>query len=201
MKLSKNNFLSIVIICFILISGYFFMRNMNHFGLKCIISSVDGEKYCIRERKNLHKAAALLASISKKCQKIVDIMYKKHPKNEFVEQMKERFNPEKFQETLPTSTYTAYSENKGKKMAFCLNKHKDNNEQLIDENTLMFVALHEITHIGTRDVGHTKQYWKNFKFVLENASESGLYTPVDYKNNPEPYCGMDITDNPLFDLK
>lgn len=27
-------------------------------------------------------------------------------------------------ETLPTSEYTAYSQNKGEKLAFCLNKEK-----------------------------------------------------------------------------
>ena len=35
-------------------------------------------------------------------------------------------------ETLPTSKFTAYSENKGEKIAFCLNK-KGDNENLIDE--------------------------------------------------------------------
>ena len=34
------------------------------------------------------------------------------------------FNPKKVMETLPTSKFTAYSENKGEKIAFCLNKEK-----------------------------------------------------------------------------
>ena len=42
--------------------------------------------------------------------------------------MVENFNPTTIKETLPTSEYTAYSENKGEKLAFCLNKKKSNNE-------------------------------------------------------------------------
>jgi hypothetical protein len=52
----------------------------------------------------------------------------------------------------------------------------------------------------TESVGHTDEFWQNFKFLLENAVELKLYTPVDYKKEPENYCGMDITDNPYYDL-
>ena len=111
----------------------------------------------------------------------------------------QNFNPKKVMETLPTSEHTAYSENKGEKLAFCLNSSKEGTE-LIDENTLMFVALHELSHIGTSEVGHTPIYWKNFKFILENAVDAGVYTAVNYKQKPTGYCGMTITDNPYYDL-
>ena len=39
------------------------------------------------------------------------------------------------------------------------------------------------------------------KFCLEQAKASNIYDPVNYKKNPESYCGMDITDNPYYDLK
>ena len=42
---------------------------------------------------------------------------------------------------------------------------------------------------------------KNFKFLLEQAKAANIYDPVNYKKNPESYCGMDITDNPYYDLK
>ena len=78
--------------------------------------------------------------------------------------MVENFNPKKIKEILPTSTYTAYSENKGEKLAFCTTVEKGGSK-LIDENTLTFVALHELSHIATKSVGHTKEFWKNFKLV------------------------------------
>ena len=64
----------------------------------------------------------------------------------------------------------------------------------------MFVAIHEIAHIMTLSVGHTEEFWNNFKFLLENAVELNIYTPVDYKKEPEGYCGMNITDNPYYDM-
>jgi hypothetical protein len=47
-------------------------------------------------------------------------------------------------ETLPTSEYTAYSENKGEKLAFCLNKERQGESNMIDEHTLMFVAQNQL---------------------------------------------------------
>ena len=84
-------------------------------------------------------------------------------------------------------------------MAFCLNTEKDNNK-LIDINTLMFVALHELSHIATKSIGHTDEFWKNFKFLIEEAESINIYKPVNYKETPTKYCSMEITDNPYFDL-
>ena len=36
--------------------------------------------------------------------------------------------------------------------------------------------------------------------MLEEAVGIGVYEPVDYKKNNQRYCGMDITDNPYYDL-
>ena len=105
----------------------------------------------------------------------------------------------KVQETLPTSELTAYSENKGEKLAFCLARTK-HSENLIDENTLTFVYIHELAHIASKSIGHKKEFWDNFKFLLEEAKDVGFYSPVDYKKNNQTYCGMTITDNPYYDM-
>jgi hypothetical protein len=70
--------------------------------------------------------------------------------------------------------------------------------KLIDINTLMFVALHELTHLMTESIGHKQEFWNNFKFMLKHASEEGIYDPVDYSKSPTDYCGLMIDDNPLF---
>jgi hypothetical protein len=126
-------------------------------------------------------------------------MKKTHPDDPRAIRLVEGFNPKKVSETLPTSELTAYSENKGEKLAFCLNTTKEGNK-LIDLNTLTFVALHELSHIMTSSIGHKQDFWQNFKFLLENAKAAGIYEPVDYKKNPTKYCGMDINDNPYYDL-
>jgi predicted metal-dependent hydrolase len=63
----------------------------------------------------------------------------------------------------------------------------------------MFVAIHELSHIATKSIGHKTEFWDNFKFLLENAKQAGIHSPTDYKKKPVEYCGMDIKDNPYYD--
>jgi len=171
----------------------------DEFQLKCIVSTVDGNKYCVRERTRLQEAADMLAKVNGKCKTLVDYMNKNHGDKDSIKRLVKGYNPKKISETLPTSEYTAYSENKGEKLAFCLNKKKKGQSTMIDEHTLMFVAIHELSHIATKSIGHKKEFWDNFKFLLENANEAGIHTPTDYKKKPVEYCGMDIKDNPYYD--
>ncbi len=79
------------------------------FHLKCVISTVDGKKYCVRERNKLSQAADRLAHVNVKMQKLVKHCEKKYPNQENVKKLVKGFNPKKIYETLPTSEYTAYS--------------------------------------------------------------------------------------------
>jgi hypothetical protein len=170
------------------------------FQLKCIVSTVDGNKYCVRERAKLQEAADLLAKITEKCKNLVEYVVKNNPEDERAERLKKGFHPQKVMETLPTSEFTAYSENKGEKLAFCLNKKRKGEDNMIDEHTLMFVAIHELSHIATKSIGHKTEFWDNFKYLLQNAKEAGLHNPEDYKDKPTEYCGMKIHDNPYYDV-
>ena len=196
----RINMYGFIIILFIFLIALKMYTESDDFNLRCIVSTVDGKKYCVRERNQVQKASDLLARTTEKLGYLVENVGQRYPDRENVKKLVKNFNPTTIKETLPTSEFTAYSENKGEKLAFCLNKKKHNNDNLIDSNTLMFVATHEIAHIMTTSVGHTEEFWNNFKFLLENAVELKLYTPVDYKKEPEGYCGMDITDNPYYDM-
>ena len=173
------------------------------FDLKCIVSTVDGNKYCVREREKIEKAADLLAEVTEKMKALVLYVHQKYPDKENVERLYNGFNPKKVMEILPTSSYTAYSENKGEKLAFCLNKNSKtnaDNDNLIDEGTLTFVAIHELSHIATKSIGHKSEFWENFKFLLEEAKAAGIHDPVDYKKTPGEYCSMKLNDNPYYDV-
>jgi len=169
------------------------------FNLKCIISTVDGKQYCVRERSKLSLAADRLATVNQKMTKLVKHCQETYPDRDNVTRLVAGYNPRQIYETLPTSEFTAYSQNKGEKMAFCLNKEK-NEDNLIDPNTLMFVALHELSHIATKSIGHKDEFWQNFKFLLGEADKVGIYKLTDYKKQPARYCGMTINDNPFYDL-
>ena len=199
--LSQDIFLYVIITVLVIVSLKMYSES-EHYNLKCIISGVDGEKYCVRERSKLTLAADLLAKVTDKCKKLVLYVGEKYPNDENVIRLVKKFNPTVITETLPTSEYTAYSENKGEKVAFCLNKKKTKTDgDLIDLNTLTFVAIHELSHVMTLQEGHTLIFWQNFKFLLQNAVDAGLYNPVNYKENPKEYCSMMITDSPLYNLE
>lgn len=197
--MDKHNIFFYVFLGFVLILCLRIYLDSDAYNLKCIIASKDGNRYCVREREKLELAANLLATVTEKCKQMVNYMKEKHPEDERVVRLVDGFNPKRISETLPTSELTAYSENKGEKLAFCLNTTKEGN-RLIDINTLTFVALHELSHIMTVSVGHKQEFWENFKFLLENAKAADIYHPVDYKKEPKEYCGMTINDNPYYDL-
>lgn len=197
--MTNTNVLSYIVLAFLLVIVLKIYYDSDAFHLKCIVSEIDGNKYCVRERSKIKQSANLLAKVSNKLQTLVQHLEQKYPDRENVKRLKNGFNPKAIQETLPTSKYTAYSENKGEKMAFCVTDEK-NSDNLIDENTLTFVAIHEVAHIMTKSVGHKDEFWYNFKFLIENAKELNLYQPEDYKKSPRKYCGMMITDNPYYDL-
>ena len=198
----KEQVFGFILLGFIIIICAKMFLDSDLYNLSCIVSTVDGNKYCVRVRDDLkqQEVVDLLARTTEKCKKVVKYMGEKHGSKENVKRLVDNFNPKKVKEILPTSEFTAYSENKGEKLAFCTTTNK-NGGSLIDENTLTFVALHELSHIMTKSIGHTDEFWQNFKFMLICAKECGIYTPEDYKKKNKRYCGMNITDNPYYDLK
>jgi len=199
--LFSNNIFNIVLIIFIIIIASKLYFNSDNFNLRCIISDVNGNKYCVRDRNKLELAADRLAHVNNNLNKLVNHLSKKYPEKENVKRLVNGYNPKKIYETLPTSEFTAYSENKGEKLAFCLDTEKNSKGRLIDMNTLMYVALHEVSHIATKSIGHNDEFWNNFKFMITEAKEINIYNPVDYKKEPARYCGMNISDNPYYDVK
>lgn len=197
----KENYLGYAIIIFIIIIIIKLYYDSDIFQLKCIVSDINGKKYCVRERKNIKKASNLLAETTENMNKLINYLGKTYPEKENVKFLIKNYNPQKIKEILPTSQYTAYSENKGEKIAFCLSKkNKTDSDNLIDINTLMFVALHELSHLATKSIGHNDEFWNNFKFLLQESETINIYKPVDYKNNNVDYCGMKIKDNPYYDV-
>jgi hypothetical protein len=195
----KENIFFYIILFSMLMICFKIYRDSDEMNLKCIISTKDGNKYCVREREKEAEAADLLATVTQNCKDFVMYLKNTYPDDPRVKKLAEGFSATKISETLPTSELTAYSENKGAKIAFCLNRTKTSTT-LIDINTLMFVALHELTHIMTTSIGHKDEFWNNFKYVLENSKKAGIYDPINYKEKPQEYCGMTITDNPYYDM-
>ena len=107
-----------------------------------------------------------------------------------------RYNPENMTENNIADSTTSYSENKGDRIVICL-RQKTDGYPFVDENTVMFVVLHEMAHLMTFSTGHTPEFWANFRRMLQDAMGVGIYQSVNYAHDPKPYCGIEITDSPL----
>ena len=160
----------------------------------------DGKTYEMQNLPNKEKAVELLADIRSNLVKLHEY-YKTTPnvaQDPGVARFVERFSPDVFVENDMQSADTSYSENKGQKIVVCLrDKTKSPEYPLIEKNTIMFVMIHEMAHLMTETIGHTQEFWINFKRMLHDAVQLGIYQPVNYAQQPTPYCGMTITDSPL----
>jgi predicted SprT family Zn-dependent metalloprotease len=78
-------------------------------------------------------------------------------------------------------------------------RERDEGGKLVDENTLFFVALHELAHIMTHSKGHTVEFRNNFRYLLDHAVKDGYYHYQPYHQDPKKYCGTYISDTPLKD--
>jgi hypothetical protein len=189
----------VFVVAIIAIFAYVYFKPSSY-DLKCVISGVNGNTFCVRDREKVNEAADLLAKITDKAKRLVEYLKNKYPDKDLVKRLSEGFNPDTIKETLPNSKHTAYTENK-KDMYFCLNvKRNENNSELIDEHTLMFVTIHEMAHISSKGVGHKTEFWENFRFLLDEAKQAGIHEPVDYSKTPSEYCSTKINDNPYFEL-
>ncbi len=160
-----------------------------------VVSSVDNRKYLVQNHADKKQAADNLATIRKNLVLLVQELKKKNQNNVDVERMVNNFNPDNISESTKNNKYTSYSINKGEKIVFCLRSRDDTNK-LVDLNIMMFVALHELAHTMTKSIGHTQEFWNNFRILLRNARNLGIYKRVDYDKNPVDYCGTKITNDP-----
>jgi predicted metal-dependent hydrolase len=160
----------------------------------------DGRQYEMQNLPDKEKAVAVMSEIRKDLEKLYNY-YKDEPAlaaDPPVGRFLQRFTPDVFVENDMQSKDTSYSENKGQRVVVCLrDKTKPPQYPIIEKNTIMFVVLHEMAHLMTETIGHTQEFWTNFKRLLGDAVQIGIYTPVNYAQNPTPYCGMTIRDTPI----
>lgn len=84
--------------------------------------------------------------------------------------------------------FTAYTVNKGDTMSFCLNSKINN--KIHDINILMYVAIHELAHIASTDIGHTDLFHELNDFLLDIAIKLNVYNFINYSNFTTEYCGI-----------
>nr|QQV29334.1 hypothetical protein K-LCC10_0079 [Kaumoebavirus] len=167
------------------------------------IRAADGEIYNVQRYPNFREAAN---NLSKTHQAVIVLLrhlkskYANTPEWPRVSRLLNNYNPDNIVENNPKNLEgtTSYTDKKGQTFVICLRK-REKPTVLHDLNILIFVTVHELGHLMSATYGHNDEFWSNFKFILQNAADIGLYIPEDYSTNNVKYCGLEITYNPIYD--
>lgn len=187
-------FEGLVILSTLMVLSYFIYSTFFDDNLEKIRSSIDNREYWVQDRYDAQAAANMIAEIRRRLITLSEHLVKTRPVDDpIVSRIKNNFNPDVIQERELHSQYTSYTENKGSRIVLCLR----NGDQLADINLLMFVALHEYSHIVCDEYGHTDKFWQQFAEILEEAINIGIYQKQNYEKYPQEYCGVQVTSSPL----
>ena len=201
-----NKKLVALIIISIIVLYYLYLNNKNIIYVK----SIPYNKYFyVQNKKDYQDAANLLGKIDNRIEVLKDYL----TKNSFPEfennirLLNERYDSSILFEATDKKGTTSYSLNKHK-IFLCLRQRNIESKDtesfyvyniFVDINTLMFVILHELTHLSMDDIVTGEQHFKNKKFVnlnnfyLDISNKLNLYTKIDYSQNNKNYCGMVIS--------
>jgi len=166
-----------------------------------VTSTIDGKKYKVRDMPDKQAAANLMAIIRKRLTQICDALEKKYPDKLQVKHLVRNFrsDPSRFIESTPDEEHTSSTINKGESIHMCLRQRESGDESLVNENVLLFVAIHELAHVCTESIGHGPDFWNNFGWLLKEAEALGVYKYTNFSAHPVSYCGVSITDAPRYD--
>ncbi len=161
-------------------------------------STVDKQRYYVRNLPDKQQAADRLARVRERLLRLRKYLEQTHPNIAFVAQLLQNFDctADQFSESTPEAVHTSYTVDK-QKVFMCL-RQRNEKEELVGENVLVFVALHEMAHTGTASIGHTPEFWNNFAWLLKQAEAIKIYKYADFAAHPVEYCGVHITDSPTY---
>jgi hypothetical protein len=193
-------YIIIIILIFVIIFNYYnyYLQNAD----LLIIEGIDGNNYYVRDDEDKDKAVVTLCELRKNLKKLINFIEENSANdNEFqiykenINLIKNKIDSVVIKETPKTSSYTSYSVNKGEELFLCI--RSKNTNQIHDNNDLLYVAIHEIAHIGCPEIGHTNLFFKINLYLLQKAVEFNLYKKDNYNEKPREYCGINLNNTLL----
>lgn len=181
-----------------------FHKNFEKFiggGSRKVKSNIDNQYYKVYG-ENFQESADTLAKVS---EKLYDLIYTMNYKDPSIKKSQKRrkiasnllkyFNSDNLKETNPDSSETSYVDNKGRndgEFSLCIDNE--------DFDNVLFVSIHELSHIACDSYGHEDEFWSIFKFLLKKAREYNILEPKKYHLKKFRYCDkIDVKYNPYYD--
>ena len=198
---------TLLILIAVVLVLYFTINIMTTYSETLYIESdIDHNKYIIRRGNTksedyLMESANTLAEINIRVIKLINHLQEKY-KNDtgkiyFIHKLKDNYGSDILSEAAIDNRYTTYTIDK-KDMHVCL-RHRDQTEKVYDINLLMYVILHELSHLcnfdkqGNPIQGHGEEFRQIFKLLVIESVRLGIYDYVDYSQTPEEYCGIIVS--------
>jgi hypothetical protein len=165
--------------------------------------------------KDPQKAADMLAELNALNVKLIDTLREEYVlsnkrkgeikfkfKRNLIKRLYKRYDGSNMEEIDPPDKHnTAWSDNKGETIAYCLREIPGSGDDLVDFGVLMYVNLHELAHVAAKGYGHDYLFWLTYRFLLRFATNiANVYNPVDYKETPINYCRLDIDVNEYYEV-
>lgn len=197
-----ETFFIIFLLFFIIIFKYLYWNEAVY------IKANDSREYLVRNLPDKIEASNMLVEIRSKLIKFINELVKMAEKNtdsdnelvknyKYIKMIQKKLPYSIFKESSANSEYTSYSINKGDTLVFCLRSKLTN--KLHNINEIMYVAVHEIAHIGCPEFGHTPLFKKINLFLLQKATDMKLYKFENYRKTNKEYCGITLSHNILVD--
>ena len=187
---------SIIIIIIINIILYFIYKNNSIY-----IEGFNKKEYLVQNIENNNLASNLLAEVDIKIHKLVYYLednINQYPK--YASYIRRLISGVQHMKLIENSSDygTSYTINKGDVVALCLRSRNDNS--LHNINTIMYVALHELSHIACPEYGHTVLFKNIFSFLIRIAIKICIYREIIYEINPQEYCGLYLNKTVMSEM-
>ena len=179
---------NIIIILFIIAIMYYFILRDN------LVKTTGSNNKTYYTRKNQADIAVeQLVKIDDFLLKLNKLLVKEHPNHILIQKKLKKSITLK--ELPDKSNYIAYTINKNN-LYICLRDKSGSFEN--EYNRIYFVVMHELAHIITKSIGHTEEYWNNYKLILKTAIDNNLYEYKNYYKEPVEFCDKKITSTPYL---
>lgn len=183
----------------------FIYFKFNYKDMTYVTSDIDNKQYLVQNNQDKKMAANTLAKLKQNYTKLSDYLYENKNSKElkeykiYIDRLHSRVKNIIIVESTQDSVYTSYSINKGEQIVFCLRSRKMIGN-LHDINLMMYVCLHEISHVASPSYepeygNHGPIFKKVFGFILNQAEKINIYNKINFKENPEEYCGLILSDS------
>jgi hypothetical protein len=166
------------------------------YGPRKVKSSIDEKYYLVKNTEYSQEAADTLAKLNQKASILLKHLHNIKSSSIFkknIELLSQRYSQDILGENI-LNHGTSYTINKGSYLGMCI---VDKKNKIYDANTLMFVLLHELSHLGCESIGHTEEFIKFYQFILKESISLGIYDYSNYSKVSIEYCGISINSTPI----